>query len=139
VTFASAQKNVELLREEAALELMARIGPECPTYYPRALAKVQEYFDRVVDKKRQECNRYAHDHEYKTAVEVCETYMKYACQKMKGDELQPPPNAVVSLGLAPLRKNQWRPKDPLIWPFFGSGRKPTQGHSLGVSKTSWHQ
>jgi len=113
-------------RLEEALDAYAKLKPDCPVYFLRALAAAKEPVAEVKKTTATECKNYASNAKWENAYARCEVYMRLACQTMEASELYPP--ALTRLKLdGPLGKSDWRPKDPLYVNFLKAREKVKPG------------
>ncbi len=126
--FEKADKAMQRLYEEEALELLGKITPDCQYYYFRAKPKVEEAIDGVMKKTSDDCKRYMASGNAAAALPRCELYMKFACQNMKPDQLQPPPGYKLVLDGRPnVRRREWQPKDKMYLLFLKARDKVDPG------------
>jgi len=116
--YEAAERAMRLNREEEALQLYSKIG-EGSAYYLKVKARIADAVDQTLRSSKEECNRYVRNGELRPALERCETFMKFHCQSLSRDELYPPPGFKLRIDdRGSLRKNEWRPADPLYRQFL---------------------
>jgi pSer/pThr/pTyr-binding forkhead associated (FHA) protein len=121
--FVQGQKALGRLKEEEALDIFKKI-PKDSAYFRRAKPKVQEAVAQVVKRSEDDCKRYLRDAQWAPAVQRCERYMGFACQKMSREELEPPIGFNLVLEKKKrLGRNEWRPKDKLYLDFLIARKK----------------
>lgn len=127
------EDNLSLARElqasgrlEEALDAYAKVKPDCPVYFLRALSGSKEPVAEVKKLAGADCKTYATNAKWENAFTRCEVYMRLACQTMELSELYPP--ALTKLKLeGPLGKSDWRPKEPLYVNFLKAREKVKPG------------
>lgn len=111
--FTRAEKNMLRLHVEDALDDYSKI-PRESFYYPKVKPKLSEAIAGVMKATGDDCKRYMREGETASALPRCEKYMTYACQNMKREELVPPPGYSIKVSDGRLRRNEWRPRDPMM-------------------------
>ncbi|WP_342381505.1 FHA domain-containing protein [Myxococcus stipitatus] len=119
--FSTGEKLLQRLKPEEALESFRKI-PRESEYFRRARSKASEAAEQVTKRAQDDCKRYLRDSQWSAAVPRCQTYMAVWCQNQPRDDLQPPLGFTLRLE-GRLRKNEWRPKDPLFVKFLISRLK----------------
>ncbi|NTX14320.1 FHA domain-containing protein [Myxococcus sp. CA051A] len=114
--FSMGEKLQQRLKPEEALDSFRKI-PKESEYFRRARAKAAEAAEQVTKRALDDCKRYLRDSQWSAAVPRCQTYMAVWCQNQPRDDLQPPLGYEVRLE-GRLKKNEWRPKDPLFVKFL---------------------
>ncbi|WP_338866826.1 FHA domain-containing protein [Myxococcus stipitatus] len=114
--FSAGEKFLQRLKPEDALESFRKI-PRESEYFRRARSKASEAAEQVTKRALDDCKRYLRDSQWSAAVPRCQTYMAVWCQNQPRDDLQPPLGFTLRLE-GKLRKNEWRPKDPLFVKFL---------------------
>jgi pSer/pThr/pTyr-binding forkhead associated (FHA) protein/tetratricopeptide (TPR) repeat protein len=116
-------------RLEEALQVYAKVKPDCPVYFLRALSASKEPVAEVKKQAAADCKTYAANAKWENAYVRCEVYARLACQTMEASELYPP--ALMKLKLdGPLGKTDWRPKDPLYINFLKAREKVKPGEPM---------
>lgn len=116
-------------RLEEALDAYARVKPDCPVYFLRALSGSREPVAEVKKLAAADCKTYATNAKWENAFLRCEVYARLACQTMEPSELYPP--ALTRLKLdGPLGKADWRPKDPLYINFLKARERVKPGEPM---------
>lgn len=111
-----AKKSVELNREKEALQALRKI-PKESEYFRRARAKARESAERFVERAKDDCKRYLGNAQWSAAVPRCQDYMEVWCQKQSKEDMEPPLGQTLRLE-GGLRRNEWRPKDPMFVKFL---------------------
>lgn len=119
--FTQGEKLQQRLKPEEALDSFRKI-PRESEYFRRARAKAAEAAEQVTKRALDDCKRYLRDSQWSAAVPRCQTYMAVWCQNQPREDLQPPLGFDVRLE-GRLKKNEWRPKDPLFVKFLISRLK----------------
>ncbi|NOK38783.1 FHA domain-containing protein [Corallococcus exercitus] len=114
--FEAAKKAIELNREKEALTLLRKI-PKESEYFRRARSKARETAEQFVARAKDDCKRYLNNSQWGPAVPRCQEYMEVWCQKQSKEDLEPPIGQTLRLE-GGLRKNDWRPKDPMFVKFL---------------------
>ncbi|NBD09580.1 FHA domain-containing protein [Corallococcus silvisoli] len=114
--FEAARKASELNREKDSLTLLRKI-PKESEYFRRARAKARETAARFVERAKDDCKRYLANSQWSAAVPRCQDFMEVWCQKQSKEDLEPPIGQTLRLE-GGLRKNEWRPKDPMFVKFL---------------------
>lgn len=116
--YQAAERAMKLDREEEALALYAKIG-DGSSYYLRVKSRIADAVDQTLRKSKDQCDRYVRNGELRPALERCEAYMKFHCQQLSRDDLYPPPGYKLRIDDGGrLRKNEWRPRDPMYRKFL---------------------
>lgn len=116
-------------RLEEALDAYARVKPDCPVYFLRALSASREPVAEVKKQAGADCKTYATNAKWENAFRRCEVYIRLACQTMELSELYPPALTTLKLD-GPLGKNDWRPKDPLYINFLKARERVKPGEPM---------
>lgn len=116
-------------RLEEALDAYARVKPDCPVYFLRALSASREPVAEVKKLAGADCKTYATNAKWENAFRRCEVYMRLACQTMEPNELYPPALTTLKLD-GPLGKDGWRPKDPLYINFLKARERVKPGEPM---------
>lgn len=97
---------------EEALGAFSSLGGECSeTLIAAAAAKAVPLVAGVLSSSRAQCLAAVEGEKWTSAVVRCGVYARYACQRMKVEEMVPPQGKTfVSAGA--LGANGWRPADP---------------------------
>jgi pSer/pThr/pTyr-binding forkhead associated (FHA) protein len=106
-----------LNRNEEAVDAYAKIRPDCPSYFLRALVASKEAVEDVKKRAGADCKLYASNGKWENALSRCEVYSRLACQTMPPEEIFPPAGMTARLDGA-VGKFDWRPKDPLYVNFL---------------------
>ncbi|MCP3105002.1 FHA domain-containing protein [Myxococcus sp. K15C18031901] len=114
--YSQGEKLMARLKPEEALSFFRKI-PKESEYYRRSRSKSTEAEEAVTKRSLDDCKRYLRDSQWSAAVPRCQTYMEVWCRGQSRDDLQPPLGFTLSLE-GRLRKNEWRPKDPLFVKFL---------------------
>ncbi|MFY2563021.1 FHA domain-containing protein [Corallococcus terminator] len=114
--FTTGEKLLQRLKSEDALDSFRKI-PKESEYFRRARAKAAEAAEQVTKRALDDCRRYLRDSQWSAAVPRCQAYMAVWCQNQPRDDLQPPLGFDLKLE-GRLKKNEWRPKDPLFVKFL---------------------
>lgn len=112
--------------EEEALDELAKIKPECVTYYSKGKQLVRDAAEKVKKRAGEDCRNYSSNGQWTEALPRCQKYMEYACQDMSLEDLTPPPTQTLSL-TGPLKKNHWRPKEQMYLKFLIAREKVDPG------------
>jgi ABC transport system ATP-binding/permease protein len=126
VFFNKGKKLMQRNREEDAVDELAKIKSECTTYYSKGKQLVKEAAEKVKKKSGEDCRNYSGNGQWKEALPRCQKYMEYACQDMQAEDLYPPATMTMSIS-GPLKKNMWRPKDPMYLKFLTAREKEDPG------------
>jgi len=109
-------------RFEESIDYFGKIDESCPSFFLKAMADAKPVVAAVRKAVGKDCQTYARSSKWEQALKSCELYSRLACQTMKDDQLYPP--ALTQLKLeGPLRKGDWRPKDPLYLDFLRARAK----------------
>ncbi|WP_141332562.1 FHA domain-containing protein [Myxococcus sp. AB025B] len=119
--FSTGEKLVQRLKPEEALASFRKI-PRESEYFRRARSKASEAAEQVTKRALDDCKRYLNNSQWSAAVPRCQTYMAVWCQNQPREDLQPPLGYTLKLD-GRLRRNEWRPKDPLFVKFLISRQK----------------
>ncbi|WP_426751483.1 FHA domain-containing protein [Myxococcus sp. Y35] len=114
--YSQGERLLERLKPEEALESFRKIQKESE-YFRRARAKAREAAEAVTKRALEDCKLYLRDSQWSAAVPRCEVYMAVWCQSVSREDLQPPLGFTLKL-TGRLRRNEWRPKDPLFVKFL---------------------
>lgn len=115
--FSRGDKAMSRSREEEALELFAKIRPDC-SYYFKAKPKLKEAIEEVRKKTGEDCKRYVSNRQWEIALPRCELHLKIACQRMSDEELYPPLGSTLVIEPRALSRTEWRPKDAMYLRFL---------------------
>lgn len=117
--FAAGQKALSRLHAEEALERFGKI-PRESSYFLKAKPLVKQAVESVMKRSMDDCKRYSQSAQWSSAAQRCEDYMRFACQNMEPEQLSPPPGKVLTSRPGRLKKNEWRPKDPMFLKFIAA-------------------
>jgi pSer/pThr/pTyr-binding forkhead associated (FHA) protein len=105
-------------RQEEALDAYAKIT-DSSVYFLRVKPRIRDAIEQVMRNAKEDCDRYTRNSEWQTALPSCETYMKFRCQDMTREQIHPPPGYRINLqDRGRLKKNEWRPDDPMFRKFL---------------------
>ncbi|MFP2963863.1 FHA domain-containing protein, partial [Myxococcus sp. 1LA] len=119
--YSQGERLLQRLKPEEALESFRKIQRESE-YFRRARAKAREAAEAVTKRAQEDCKLYLRDSQWSAAVSRCEVYMAVWCQSVSRDDLQPPLGFTLKLE-GRLRRDEWRPKDPLFVKFLIARQK----------------
>lgn len=125
-----AREQIAAAHVEESLDYFAKVKPDCPTYYLKALAAAKDPVAEVKKQAGAECKQYAANAKWENAYKRCEVYARLACQTMESRELYPP--ALMKMKLdGPLNpKTDWRPTDTLYINFLKAREKLKPGEPM---------
>ncbi|AKQ66990.1 FHA domain protein [Myxococcus hansupus] len=119
--YSQGERLLQRLKPEEALESFRKIQKESE-YFRRARAKAREAADAVTKRAQEDCKLYLRDSQWSAAVSRCGVYMAVWCQSVPRDDLQPPLGFTLKLE-GRLRRNEWRPKEPMFVKFLIARQK----------------
>ncbi|NVJ17534.1 FHA domain-containing protein [Myxococcus sp. AM010] len=119
--YSQGERLLQRLKPEEALESFRKIQKESE-YFRRARSKAREAAESVTKRALDDCKRYLGNSQWSAAVSRCEVYMSVWCQSKTREDLQPPLGFTLKL-LGRLRRDEWRPKDPLFVKFLIARQK----------------
>ncbi len=114
--YSQGERLLQRLKPEEALASFRKIQKESE-YFRRARAKAREAAEAVTKRALEDCKLYLRDSQWSAAVSRCEVYMAVWCQSVPREELEPPLGFTLKLE-GRLRRNEWRPKEPLFVRFL---------------------
>ncbi|NOJ82377.1 FHA domain-containing protein [Myxococcus xanthus] len=119
--YSQGERLLQRLKPEEALESFRKIQKESE-YFRRARAKAREAAEAVTKRAQEDCKLYLRDSQWSAAVSRCEVYMAVWCQSKPREDLQPPLGFTLKLE-GRLRRDEWRPKDPMFVKFLIARQK----------------
>lgn len=119
--YSAGEKLLQRLKPEEALEAFSKIQKESE-YFRKAKSKAREAAEQVTKRAQEDCKRYLGDSQWSAAVPKCQQYMAVWCQNQPRESLVPPLGYSLKLE-GRLRRNEWRPKDPLFVRFLIARQK----------------
>ncbi|AEI66548.1 FHA domain-containing protein [Corallococcus macrosporus] len=119
--YSQGERLLQRLKPEEALESFRKIQKESE-YFRRARAKAREAAEAVTKRALEDCKLYLRDAQWSAAVSRCDVYMAVWCQSQPRENLQPPLGFTLKLW-GRLRRDEWRPKDPLFVKFLIARQK----------------
>ncbi|GEL72629.1 FHA domain-containing protein [Myxococcus virescens] len=119
--YSQGERLLQRLKPEEALESFRKIQKESE-YFRRARAKAREAAEAVTKRAQEDCKLYLRDSQWSAAVSRCEVYMAVWCQSKSREDLQPPLGFTLKLE-GRLRRDEWRPKDPMFVKFLIARQK----------------
>jgi pSer/pThr/pTyr-binding forkhead associated (FHA) protein len=114
--FADGERMLSTMREEEAFAELNKI-PQGSYYFARAQARLAETLGDVKKKTKEDCFTYAKQEAWEQAKARCGRYLELFCGQLPADDLHPPPNHELVLGVRP-GKGQWQPRDPVLLRYF---------------------
>jgi pSer/pThr/pTyr-binding forkhead associated (FHA) protein/tetratricopeptide (TPR) repeat protein len=119
--YSMGEKLLARLKPEEALESFSKIQKESE-YFRRAKGKAREAAEQVTKRALEDCRLYLRNSQWSAAVPRCQQYLSVWCQGQPREHLQPPLGFKLKLE-GRLRRNEWRPKDPLFVRFLVAREK----------------
>jgi len=97
------------LEPDKALELFAKINPECKEYRLRMVEPRDSARRQAEARAKRDCQEYTKVKSWHLAYKSCGLYMNLICPQMSEEELYPPGGKTLTLAAGKLKPNQWRP------------------------------